>query len=72
VVTVTREANMKCPKCGGRLGDTRDPEAYECESCGNHLRQVVVEDLDRFKRVAESDGPAAEIARVALGLEGME
>jgi|AntRauTorcE11898_2_1112593.scaffolds.fasta_scaffold74189_2 tRNA(Ile2) C34 agmatinyltransferase TiaS len=59
------EANVKCP-CGGRLKPTDDPQAYECTKCGRRLRQVVVEDMDAFERVAESDGPAAEVAEAAL------
>ena len=59
-----------CPRdCGGRFEQTADPQTYRCEKCGNELRQVVVADLERFERVAESDGPAAPIARAALGLD---
>lgn len=58
-------ANTKCP-CGGRLDTTETQDEYRCRSCDRILRQVVVEELDRFKRVAESDGPASEIAQAAL------
>ncbi|MHB9286610.1 hypothetical protein ACKVMT_06175 [Halobacteriales archaeon Cl-PHB] len=64
-------ANVNCPQCNGHLEAAATPEEYECESCGRRLRQVVVDNLDSFQRVAESDGPAAEIAKVALeGVEG--
>lgn len=60
-------ANVGCPhNCGGHLKETSTPEEYECDRCGRRLRQVVVENLDRFERLAESDTPAAKIAELAL------
>ncbi|WP_058993605.1 hypothetical protein [Haloarcula sp. CBA1127] len=58
--------NVDCPQCGGQLQATNDPESFRCRSCDRELRQVVLENLDSFRRVAESDGPAAEIAAAAL------
>ena len=67
---MTPDANMKCPRdCGGRLEET-DLQEYECSRCGRRIRQVVVENLDAFKRVAERGGPASEIAAAAL--EGVQ
>lgn len=65
------DANAKCPgDCGGRLQPTDLPERYECTQCGKQLEQSVVESIESFKRVANGDGAAAEIARVAL--EGVD
>ncbi|MFC6863292.1 hypothetical protein ACFQGE_07440 [Halomicroarcula sp. GCM10025817] len=58
--------NVDCPQCGGRLLETGDPETYRCRNCNRELRQVVLDNLGAFERVAESGGPAAEIARAAL------
>lgn len=63
-------ANVGCPHCGGELAETADPETYRCRRCETELRQVVVENIGAFERVAESGGPAAEIAKAAL--EGAE
>lgn len=59
-------ANYKCPQCSGRLKETSDPQTYECQSCGRRIRESVCKRIDSFERVAESDGPLAEIARAAL------
>lgn len=63
------EPNYKCPQCDGRLKPLKT-DAYECERCDREIREVVVEDMDAFERVAESDGPASEIAQAAL--EGID
>jgi|AntRauTorcE11898_2_1112593.scaffolds.fasta_scaffold17655_4 ribosomal protein L37AE/L43A len=55
-----------CPQCDGHLQESDDPGEYECQKCGRRLRESVVSRLESFKRVAESDGPLAEIAEVAL------
>lgn len=60
-------ANVDCPQCGGEVAETVDPETYRCRRCETELRQVVVENIGAFERVADSGGPAAEIAKVALG-----
>jgi tRNA(Ile2) C34 agmatinyltransferase TiaS len=60
-------ANVGCPQCDGELTETPDPETYRCRRCETELRQVVVENIGAFERVADSGGPAAEIANVALG-----
>lgn len=67
---MTPAANVKCPRdCSGRLRETNDPQTHRCSRCGNELRQVVVDELNRFERVAASGGPAAPIARAALGVD---
>lgn len=57
-----------CPgaTCHGEFRETEIPHEYECDRCGRTLRQSVVSRMDSFKRVAERDCPAAEIARAAL------
>lgn len=65
-----RTLGPACPReCSGHLEPTVAGDAYECTRCDNELRQVVVRDIDSFRRVAESAGPAAPIARAALGLD---
>lgn len=64
------EPNVGCPQCDGRLETTRDPQEYECTRCGRRHRQVVIERIDHFERVAERGGPLAPVARAAL--EGVE
>jgi len=61
-------SEQRCPKCGGELGKTADPETYRCRRCETELRQVVVENIGAFKRVADSGGPASNIAKAALGV----
>jgi primosomal protein N' len=56
----------KCPNCDHRLEETQDPQTYRCSSCNRDIRESVCERMESFKRVAESDGPAAEIAQAAL------
>jgi tRNA(Ile2) C34 agmatinyltransferase TiaS len=65
---MSEAANHDCPQCDGRLSDAPpDPQTWRCERCDREIRQVVAENAERFRRVAESDGPAAELARAALG-----
>lgn len=67
---VEPEVAAECPRdCTGQVTQTSDLQVFECTKCGNRLRRVVVSDLERFKRVADSDGPAAPIAQAALGLD---
>lgn len=67
---MTGGPNVLCPQCDSPLKDTKNPQEWECTRCGQRHRQVVLDNLDRFKRVAERGGPLAPIARAAL--EGVE
>lgn len=58
-----------CPNCCGELREMADPEKFECRRCDSEIFRTVVEDVGAFKRVAESGGPAAEIAKAALDRE---
>lgn len=51
--------------CGGELV-AQSEGAYACQQCGATVRASVVTRSTRFKRVAESNGPASEIATEAL------
>ncbi|MCU4718379.1 hypothetical protein [Halapricum hydrolyticum] len=60
------QANYDCPQCGGRL-ESLDVDAFECRKCGREIREVVVEGMDAFERVAEDDeNPLQEVAQAAL------
>jgi len=61
------QSNVDCPQCGGRLNPVgQGPDEYECVDCGRVLRQVVVANIDAFKREAQRDTPTSEIAQAAL------
>lgn len=65
-----RRLGPACPReCSGHLEQRFAGEKYECTTCDNELFPVVVADIDSFRRVADSDGPAAPIAKAALWLE---
>jgi|GEM_PF-4458387 len=61
-----QQPSYACPHCEGRLNQCNDPQDYECSHCERCIRGSVVERMERFKRVAESDGPLSEIAQAAL------
>ena len=63
-------ANVNCPHCNGHLTETNEENRYQCRSCGRELNQCVVENLDTYQRLADSDTPAARLAKAAL--EGRE
>jgi len=58
--------NYKCPQCDHRLRQGDDPQDYKCTNCGRTIRESVCKRMGSFKRVAQSDGPLAEIAQAAL------
>lgn len=67
---MTEAPNVLCPQCDGALKDTSEPSEWECVRCGRRHRQVVLENIDRFQRVAERGGPLAPVAKAAL--EGVD
>lgn len=62
-------SNPHCPHSAGQLAKCSDPGQRRCASCQTEIRTSVVERMDSFKRVADSGGPAAAIAKAALGYE---
>jgi tRNA(Ile2) C34 agmatinyltransferase TiaS len=58
--------NYNCPQCDGRLEAAEYAQEYTCARCGRTIRESVVSRMERFERVAEGDGPLAEIAAAAL------
>lgn len=61
-------ANVSCPEanCQGEPEDAAEPQVYRCKRCGLQLRQVVVANLDAFKRKAERETRTSRIAKAAL------
>jgi len=55
--------------CGGTLVE-QTPGNHVCKKCGNVVRTSVVNREESFRRVAESEGPATDIAKAAL--EGID
>jgi len=56
--------------CGGELVAKEYQQEYVCQSCNAVVRASVVDQHERFKRVAQQDNQLSEIANAAL--EGVQ
>lgn len=65
-------SNVSCPEanCHGEFEDAAEPQVYQCKRCGLRLRQVVVANLDAFKRGAKRVTRTSKIAKATF--EGCE